>query len=63
MTNYEYIKTLGLNELAEFIASVIPCEYCNHKTIADCKDSKHRTCAGGFEKWLKAERSDKSESL
>jgi len=56
MTNYEYIKTLGLNELAEFIASVIPCEYCNHKTIAECKDSKYRTCAGGFEKWLKNER-------
>lgn len=56
MTNYEYIKTLGLRDLAEFVSGVIPCEYCNHKTIADCKDSKHRTCAGGFEKWLKNER-------
>ena len=48
MTNYEYIKTLNLKEMAIFINNIPICP--NH--APHCLDSN---CSGCFERWLTEE--------
>ena len=58
MTNYEYIKSMGINELAEFIIDLsngceYGCMYCNN--YIDCKCNTQEDLNGylnGCKEWL-----------
>ena len=50
MTNYDYLRSLPLPELAKYISS---CAYCSH-FVTGCQGGKW--CEEGHIKWLEAER-------
>ena len=49
MTNFEKIKNMGLKELAEFIADIADCNYCNISIRCEGK------CKIAWEQWLNHE--------
>lgn len=50
MTNFERIKAMSLDEMAEVMAKE-GCFYCEYATIDDCGG----WCKEGFRKWLESE--------
>ena len=52
MTNYEYIKTLSVRQMAIFLKND-KCDLCN-RCIYTC-DSSGRDCEKGIMEWLKSE--------
>ena len=55
MTNYEYIKTLSVRQMAVFLKND-KCDLCN-RCIYTC-DSSGRDCEKGILEWLKSESED-----
>ena len=56
MTNYEWIKTLSIEELADKILDKRPCQCCAYLTKAGtCGVGLYPSCAGGYKLWLQQE--------
>ena len=53
MTNYEKIKAMSINEMAEFLSEQSDCFTCKVKELNKCGFDE--TCECSFKKWLKAE--------
>lgn len=49
MTNYEKIKEMSIDELAEYIESITTCSYC---PIEECACNY---CYGSIKEWLENE--------
>lgn len=55
MTNYEYLQSLSLKDLAKELPDLPICTVC--KYIGDCEECYNlRNCSETAAKWLKAER-------
>ena len=54
MTNYERIKNMSVEEMAEALDVLTPCEHCkyNHKCGQGYPD---RVCEQGIKQWLESE--------
>lgn len=54
-TNFEKIKAMGIEEMAEFLRKFSNCSFCNlylkPKTCSNCKQNFERP----FKQWLEAE--------
>lgn len=65
MNNFEKIKTMDIEEMAEFIEDILspleepPCAYCayyDEYSDADDEDFNcNRTCVNGIKQWLETE--------
>ena len=57
MTNLEFIKTLSVEEMQEFLAGKTDCNLCfyNYK---QCWKDKTMKCKGGMIKWLESEHKE-----
>lgn len=51
MTNYEMIKQLSVEEMAEFLRDNDYCDVC----IYDRTPCRERSCKDGIKKWLESE--------
>lgn len=47
MTNFDKIKNMNVEELADYIAELVDCNWCHIRCSGDCKYS--------WEQWLKSE--------
>lgn len=53
MTNFDYIKTLSLDEFCDLRLN--GCHTCIYKD-EDCQKNEETSCGEGFKKWLGLER-------
>ncbi|MBO5955767.1 MAG: hypothetical protein J6Q10_03085 [Clostridia bacterium] len=53
MTNYEKIKAMSVEEMAEYFADSLDCVYCPAKSL--CRKKKLLTCVENFLLWLESE--------
>lgn len=53
MNNYEKIKSMSVDEMAEFFHSKGGCLYCVDENNSDC--NAQRGCIDGIKQWLLAE--------
>lgn len=59
MTNFEKIKNMGINEMADKLAVSFVCGSCPIRKFCDENDkSSTATCIGVWKKWLKSEVED-----
>lgn len=59
MTNYEYIKSLSVKRMAQFIVtemSTSPCDYCKYDHLSCGKKCGGRIIEDIVEEWLKREK-------
>ena len=59
MTNYEYIKSLGVKRMAQFIAmemSTSLCAYCGYDDLSCDGKCEDKTVEDIVEEWLKREK-------
>lgn len=55
MTNYEYLRSLSVEEMAEELPNLPICEVCEYvSTFKECYSLKH--CSKAATEWLKSER-------
>lgn len=60
MTNFEKIKNMSIDELADKLDEVFACEYC--PIIEFCnKNEKIKKCKSIWKKWLKSDNVEKKE--
>lgn len=55
MTNFERIKKMNEQELAEFMNSISDCCYCPYASKCDDEVGEKEDCIGNLKKWLKSE--------
>ena len=56
MTNYEAVKAMGMNELAEFLASFTTCiTTCGECPLFGNCEGHHVVCTAGLLEWLNAD--------
>ncbi len=59
MTNYEAVKAMGMNELAEFLASFTTCiTTCGECPLFGNCEGHHVVCTAALLEWLNAESDD-----
>lgn len=56
MTNFEKIKAMDIDELAEFLDSCGGCGLCIYRENEECKV---QSCENGVRKWLESETANK----
>lgn len=61
MTNYEKIKAMGIEELAEWLALEIGGECYSCPAISYCQMSIENSCQDKISGWLKNERESEAE--
>lgn len=54
MTNFEWIKTLSIEDLID--ERILSCETCAYKN--NCMDDNAKSCSYGWNLWLKSEHED-----
>ena len=54
-TNYERIKNMTVDEMAEFLTDSIVCEECPAYDFCDTEDATYENCPKFFKKWLESE--------
>lgn len=60
MTNFEKLKTMSIDELADKLDEVFACEYCPIAEFCN-KNEKIKKCKSIWKKWLKSEEVEKKE--
>lgn len=58
MTNYEYIMSLSINDLAEYLWYFTDCEDCFIRDY--CRSNTNGRCVDVLNDWLKAERKEEN---
>lgn len=53
--NYERIKNMTVDEMAEFLADNIVCEECPAYNFCDTEVATYENCTKFFKKWLESE--------
>lgn len=67
MNNFEYIKQMDIDEMAEFCSIFQRCQFCccsktiNGITDVNFKKCHRTTCKEGVRSWLKQERKQKGQ--
>lgn len=54
MTNFEKIKNMNIDELAEKLDESFACDHCPIWIFCDEINSTHTTCTGAWKKWLES---------
>lgn len=54
MSNYEYLRSLPLEQMAKEIVNLPLCTICEHKDTDGCYDINN--CSGAAVEWLKSEK-------
>lgn len=60
MTNFEKLKTMSIDELADKLDEMFACEYCPITEFCN-KNEKIKKCKSIWKKWLKSENVEKKE--
>lgn len=56
MTNYDRIKSMNVEEMAEFLFEYFDCDFC--PMSAKCKTQNYENCKKNIKRWLLQEVSD-----
>lgn len=54
-TNYEKIKNMTVEELAEFFHKTNACFYCIYEGLEETECDESEGCLSGIKQWLQAE--------
>ena len=55
MTNYDRIKNMSIDEMAEWLDKTTSCTYCCARQICDNGNYVGAMCYKAFKKWLESE--------
>lgn len=55
MTNFEKLKNMNMDELAEKLNESFACDHCPIGDFCDKINSTHTSCMSVWEEWLKSE--------